>query len=114
MVTAIAIALSASAQKKWTLTECIDYALQNNITLQQAKLQKQSATEERKQAKAALLPSLSASTSQSFGYRPWLENGVATVTNGTVNSRSTRPIIMEAMASTHNGRYGTETKTGIK
>lgn len=54
MVTAIAIALSASAQKKWTLTECIDYALQNNITLQQAKLQKQSATEERKQAKAAL------------------------------------------------------------
>lgn len=87
MVTAIAIALSASAQKKWTLTECIDYALQNNITLQQAKLQKQSATEERKQAKAALLPSLSASTSQSFGYRPWLENGVATVTNGTVNSK---------------------------
>ena len=81
MVTAIAIALSASAQKKWTLTECIDYALQNNITLQQAKLQKQSATEERKQAKAALLPSLSASTNQSFGYRPWLENGVATVTN---------------------------------
>lgn len=70
MVTAIAIALSASAQKKWTLTECIDYALQNNITLQQAKLQKQSATEERKQAKAALLPSLSASTNQSFGYRP--------------------------------------------
>lgn len=98
MVTAIAIALSASAQKKWTLTECIDYALQNNITLQQAKLQKQSATEERKQAKAALLPSLSASTSQSFGYRPWLENGVATVTNGTVNSKVNK--------THYNGSYG--------
>lgn len=98
MVTAIAIALSASAQKKWTLTECIDYALQNNITLQQAKLQKQSATEERKQAKAALLPSLSASTSQSFGYRPWLENGVATVTNGTVNSKVNKTY--------YNGSYG--------
>lgn len=98
MVTAIAIALSASAQKKWTLTECIDYALQNNITLQQAKLQKQSATEERKQAKAALLPSLSASTSQSFGYRPWLENGVATVTNGTVNSKVNKTY--------YNGNYG--------
>lgn len=97
-VTAIAIALSASAQKKWTLTECIDYALQNNITLQQAKLQKQSATEERKQAKAALLPSLSASTSQSFGYRPWLENGVATVTNGTVNSKVNKTY--------YNGSYG--------
>ena len=98
MVTAIAIALSASAQKKWTLTECIDYALQNNITLQQAKLQKQSATEERKQDKAALLPSLSASTSQSFGYRPWLENGVATVTNGTVNSKVNKTY--------YNGSYG--------
>ena len=98
MVTAIAISLSASAQKKWTLTECIDYALQNNITLQQAKLQKQSATEERKQAKAALLPSLSASTSQSFGYRPWLENGVATVTNGTVNSKVNKTY--------YNGSYG--------
>lgn len=98
MVTAIAIALSASAQKKWTLTECIDYALQNNITLQQAKLQKQSATEERKQAKAALLPSLSASTSQSFGYRPWLENGVATVTNCTVNSKVNKTY--------YNGSYG--------
>lgn len=98
MVTAIAIALSACAQKKWTLTECIDYALQNNITLQQAKLQKQSATEERKQAKAALLPSLSASTSQSFGYRPWLENGVATVTNGTVNSKVNKTY--------YNGSYG--------
>ena len=98
MVTAIAIALSASAQKKWTLTECIDYALQNNITLQQAKLQKQSATEERKQAKAALLPSLSASTNQSFGYRPWMENGVATVTNGTVNSKVNKTY--------YNGSYG--------
>lgn len=98
MVTAIAIALSASAQKKWTLTECIDYALQNNITLQQAKLQKQSATEERKQAKAALLPSLSTSTNQSFGYRPWLENGVATVTNGTVNSKVNKTY--------YNGSYG--------
>lgn len=98
MVTAIAIALSASAQKKWTLTECIDYALQNNITLQQAKLQKQSATEERKQAKAALLPSLSASTNQSLGYRPWLENGVATVTNGTVNSKVNKTY--------YNGSYG--------
>lgn len=98
MVTAIAIALSANAQKKWTLTECIDYALQNNITLQQAKLQKQSATEERKQAKAALLPSLSASTNQSFGYRPWLENGVATVTNGTVNSKVNKTY--------YNGSYG--------
>ncbi len=98
LAAAVALTLTAGAQKKWTLADCIDYALQNNITLQQAKLQKQSATEERKQAKAALLPSLSASTSQSFGFRPWLENGITTVTNGTVNSKVNKTY--------YNGSYG--------
>ncbi len=98
LTAAVALTLTASAQKKWTLADCIDYALQNNITLQQAKLQKQSATEERKQAKAALMPSLSASTSQTVGFRPWLENGITTVTNGTVNSKVNKTY--------YNGSYG--------
>ncbi len=98
LAAAVVLTLTAGAQKKWTLTDCIDYALQNNITLQQAKLQKQSATEERKQSKAALLPSLSASTSQTVGFRPWLENGIATVTNGTVNSKVSKTY--------YNGSYG--------
>ena len=85
-------------QKKWTLQECIDYAMQNNITLQQARLQKQTATETRKQSQAALFPSLSASTNQSVGYRPWLETGTTTVTNGTVNNKVTKTY--------YNGTYG--------
>ena len=87
MTAMAAMWLTAGAQQKWTLKECIDYAMQNNITLKQAKLTKQSATEERKQAQAALLPSLSASTNQSVGYRPWLDAGMSTVTNGTVNTK---------------------------
>lgn len=66
-------ALSVSAQQKWTLQDCIDYAMQHNLTLKEAQLRKQSATEDRKQAKADLLPSLSASTNQSLGYSPWME-----------------------------------------
>ena len=73
-------------QKKWTLQECIDYAIQNNITLQQARLKKQSATEDKKQSQAALFPSLTASTNQGVGYRPWQSSGMATVSNGTVNT----------------------------
>ena len=73
-------------QKKWTLQDCIDYAMQNNITLQQARLKKQSATEDKKQSQAALFPSLSASTNQSVGYRPWQSSAVATVNNGMVNA----------------------------
>lgn len=76
-----------SAQKLWTLQDCIDYAMENNITLRKSKLSKQSATEDLKGAKAALLPTLNASTNQSIGYQPWKDAGIATVTNGTVNTK---------------------------
>ena len=92
------ISLGVQAQKKWTLDDCISYALENNITLLQAKLQKQSATEDRKQSQAALFPTLSASTNQSVGYRPWTAAGTMTVTNGTVTS--------EVRKTYYNGSYG--------
>ena len=79
--------LPLGAQKKWTLDDCISYAMQNNITLQKSRLQQQSAAEDVKAQKGALLPTLNASTNQSAGYRPWQDSGVATVTNGQVNSK---------------------------
>lgn len=90
--------LCAFGQKKWTLEDCIQYAIENNITLQQARLQKQSATETRKQSSAALFPTLSASTNQSVGYRPWTESGTMTVSNGTVSTDVTKTY--------YNGSYG--------
>lgn len=80
-------ALTVCAQKQWTLDECISYAMQHNITLQKARLSQQSASEDVKGQKGALLPTLSASTNQSVGYRPWQDSGVATVTNGQVNAK---------------------------
>lgn len=71
----VALPLSSQA-KSWTLKECIDYALQNNIQLNKLTIQRQSTHEDVLGSKAALLPSLSASTSQSFGYTPWVESGV--------------------------------------
>ncbi len=79
--------LSGFAQKQWTLDDCVNYALENNITLQKARLSLQSAKEDVKATKGALLPSVSGSTNQSVGYRPWQDSGVATVTNGQVNSK---------------------------
>jgi len=75
------------AQKQWTLQECIDYALANNITLKKSQLQQQSALEDLKGAKAALLPTVNASTNQSLGYQPWKDSGISTVTNGVVNTK---------------------------
>ena len=89
--------VSLSAQKLWTLQDCIDYAMYNNITLQKSKLSKQSATEDLKGAKAALLPTLSASTNQSLGYQPWKDTGMSYVTNGTVNTKVDK--------TSYNGSY---------
>jgi len=98
VMSALLLSISLAAQKQWTLEECIAYAMENNITLQKARLQKQQATEEVKGSQSALLPSLSASTNQSVGYRPWQDNGTTTVTNGQVNSKISK--------SYYNGSYG--------
>ncbi len=89
--------VAVSAQKQWTLQDCIDYALTNNITLKKSQLQKESATEDLKGAKAALLPSVNASTNQSLGYQPWKNSGISTVTNGVVNTKVDK--------TSYNGSY---------
>lgn len=94
--------LAAHAQEKWTLRQCIDYAMQNNITLKQSQLKRATATETRKASLAALLPSLTASTNQTVGYRPWTEAGAVTVDNGTVSSKVHKTY--------YNGTYGINAK----
>ena len=47
-------ALPVSAQKQWTIDDCLLYALQNNITLQKARLQLLTATEDVKGQQAAV------------------------------------------------------------
>lgn len=98
MMLVITLSTVIYGQKKWTLEDCINYAIENNITLRQARLQKQSATETRKQSSAALFPTLSASTNQSVGYRPWTQSGTMTVSNGTVSTDVTKTY--------YNGSYG--------
>ena len=85
------------AQKQWTLQECLDYAMANNITLKKQQLRQQTAMEELKGAKGALLPSVTASTNQSLGYQPWKDSGISTVTNGVVNTKVDK--------SYYNGSY---------
>ncbi len=72
--------------KKWSLQECIDYALRNNTTLKKSEIQKRTAWEDVEQAKAAMQPSASATTSQNIVYRPFIASGQSTVANGYVQS----------------------------
>ena len=97
-VAALILTTSLSAQRQWTLQECLDYAKQNNISLRKARLSKQQAEEDVKGARAALLPQLSASANQSVGYKPWQQNGAITVTNSQLNTKVEK--------SYYSGSYG--------
>ena len=98
LLLATMMSLSVSAQQKWTLEDCIRYAIENNITLKKSQLKKQTATETLKQSKAALFPSLTAQTSQTLGYRPWTDEYSLTVTEGQVDTKTEKTY--------YNGNYG--------
>ncbi|WP_066223593.1 TolC family protein [Formosa haliotis] len=57
------ITIYAQDHKKWTIEECVDYALENNITIKQSELDTQLADIDKSQAVMNFLPSLSANTS---------------------------------------------------
>lgn len=98
ILAAMLITCSFASAKQWTLKECINYALANNITLQKNRLSTATARETVLQSKSALLPSLDFSTTQSAVYRPWTNESQATVNNGTVQS-SVKKLY-------YNGSYG--------
>lgn len=53
-----------NTQKQWTLSDCLNYALENNIQIKKSKVAFLSGQENTAQAKAQLFPSLSASVTQ--------------------------------------------------
>ena len=56
------------AGKVWTLRECVEYALANNINVQRSTYGVESASIDHKQAKMAMIPSLNASASSGFNW----------------------------------------------
>jgi len=54
------------AKKEWTLQDCINYAVENNIQIKQSKLTQLSGKEDLEQAKAQLFPILSGQVNQDF------------------------------------------------
>lgn len=63
-------AAESDSLRVWTLNDCLNYALEHNIQLQQSRNDYLSGVEDTKEARAALFPSLTASTSQSVTNYP--------------------------------------------
>lgn len=89
--------LVAQNAKEWTLQDCIDHALDQNIQLQQDRLQLQSSETDVKTAKAALFPTLTLSTSHNLMNRPFQTQS---------NTVSGTEIITSNNKNTYNGNYG--------
>lgn len=64
----IALAVNLSAQKEWTLRECIDYAIANNIEIKQQELQVEGAKIDLNTSKMSRLPNLNASSGANFNF----------------------------------------------
>ncbi len=62
------IAISFAQDKQWTLKECVDHALENNLSVQRAKLTTDLRNEDINTAKGSKLPGFSASASQNFSF----------------------------------------------
>ncbi|MBQ6422151.1 MAG: TolC family protein [Prevotella sp.] len=87
LLSVVLLLTAADAEaRKWTLAECIDYALKNNITLQKLLIAKQSATEDVLFSKAALQPTLTAQTTQTGGVQPFVTSERSAIANGYVES----------------------------
>jgi outer membrane protein len=74
-ILAFALFISLNAQdKKWTLQECVDYALDHNISIKQQELSKELFEEDIITAKGNFLPSVSSSMSQNFNFGSYIDN----------------------------------------
>ena len=89
IVTIIAFIFCSSIQaqeKKWTLQECVNYAIDHNITIKQNKLTIEISKENLISAKGNFLPNLNASTSGNLnfgsGFDPVSQDRVSTSTFG--------------------------------
>lgn len=91
-----------SLPAQWDLQACIDYALQQNITIRKNRLSAESAQVDVKTARAALFPSLSASVSQRVVNRPKSETN--TIIDGdNITSSQSKTSITAATASMPTG-----------
>lgn len=87
----------AFAQQSWGLQDCIDYALKNNIQIQKNKISEEKGDVALWKNKGVLFPSLSFSTNQNVGYRPFTE--VMSTVQGD-------QVINTASNVTYQGSYG--------
>ncbi|MGB0896059.1 MAG: TolC family protein [Flavobacteriaceae bacterium] len=65
--------LSFAQDKQWTLQECVNHAIEHNISVQQSELDTELANENIRSAKGNFLPGVNASASQNFNFGSYID-----------------------------------------
>ncbi|WP_298329276.1 TolC family protein [uncultured Dokdonia sp.] len=84
-MTALLALTTYSQEKKWTLQECVQYAIDNNINIQQTELDLETAAIDRSDAIGAFLPTLNGTASNS-----WQTGLTQNVLTGVLETQQTR------------------------
>ncbi|GAB6013102.1 TolC family protein [Viscerimonas tarda] len=83
----LAVCVSMQSQTKWTLRQCIDYAIENNIEIKQQALNVENAEIDLSTSKNSRLPDLNAGLGESFNFgRSTLGNNVSESVNSSSSS----------------------------
>ena len=82
------VVLGMAQQKKWTLEECVYYAVENNLTVKQSELDLESTLIDRSDAIGALLPSLNSTISASANTGLALDPTTNNLVSATIFSAS--------------------------
>ncbi|MDN3596292.1 TolC family protein [Zunongwangia endophytica] len=77
--------ITNAQEKKWTLQECVEYALENNISVKQSELDVEASEIDKKDAIGNLLPSINGNASNS-----WNTGLTQNVTTGVLENQTTR------------------------
>jgi len=93
--------MPAFAQQQWSLNDCINYALEQNISVKQAGLSTNKSEVYLQQTKSSRLPSLNASVNQNF---TWVKPYDATTnTYGAYNPGDNQSLSLNTSVSLYNG-----------
>lgn len=83
----LALSSTAWAQKAWSLEDCFEYALENNISIKQIELSEELASNDLKQSKYNMyLPNISGNISESFNFGNSIDPTTYQFVNSATNS----------------------------
>jgi outer membrane protein len=91
------------AQQVWTLDDCVNYALDNNLQVKQSQVTVEQSAVDVKSSRAALFPSLTFNTNQQLGFQKVSSQDVATNVKGAKNPTYTGSYQLQAGVTLFDG-----------